>query len=199
MGWLKQLIMRYISNNMVSIRYKSGGHSFSEEALREALTDGHDVELCVITPKTVLVPRDCYIYTECCDYLSAVGLAPSPSEIVVDAFGDDAMVAVMAVDRAFVERINAAGSRIFFTSPLLAKPIERGTVIELVEDVAYIRVYDVMLRFAEAVAVQSDADLLFVLEKLNATYGIYNMYARAYGDVERVARISKGLFKNLER
>ena len=184
---------------MVSIRYKSGGHSFSEEALREALTDGHDVELCVITPKTVLVPRDYYISTECCDYLCAVGLAASPSEIVVDAFGDDAMVAVMAVDRAFVERINAAGSRIFFTSPLLAKPIERGTVIELVEDVAYIRVYDVTLRFAEAVAVQSDADLLFVLEKLNTTYGIYNMYARAYGDVERVARISKGLFKNLER
>ena len=44
-------------------------------------------------------------------------------------------------------------------------------------------------------SVVSDADILFYLESVNRVYGIYNMFARALGDVERLRKVCRKSFK----
>lgn len=183
----------------MSIRLKSGGHSFSErerEMLRGA-TAG--VEACVITAKTTLIPQEHYNSNLKSYYLASMGLTPSATEIAVESNPQGGMIAVMAIEREITESLKDITSDVSFTTPLLDEAIEQGTIIELSDNVAFIRVYHNGLRFAEAVAIDSDADLSYIVERLNDSYGIYNMYARAKGDVERVCRICKGCFKNLTK
>lgn len=191
--------MSLTSTSKVSIRLKSGGHSFSErerEMLRGA-TAG--VEVCVITAKTTLIPQEHYDSNLKSYYLTSMGLTPSATEIVVESHPQGGMIAVMAIEREIIESLKDITSDVSFTSPLLDEAIEQGTIIELSDNVGFIRVYRDGLRFAEAVAIDSDADLSYIVERLNDSYGIYNMYARAKGDVERVCRICKGCFKNLTK
>lgn len=182
----------------MSIRYTSGGHSFSAAELA-ALGAAAGVEVYILTSKVTLIPVECYDNTRGADYLASLGLAPAVDEIVVESIVKDGMVAVMAVDKIFVETLRNANVDVVFHTPLLDEAVERGTIIELCGDVAFIRVSRDGLRFAEAVEVKSDADLIYVAERLNQCYDIYNMYARAKGDVERVCRILKGCFKNLTK
>ena len=189
--------MSIASINKVSIRYISGGHSFSEKEIETINAEGRSVEISIITPKSVLVPVENYIDTNRGDYLAAMGLAPSANEVAIEAARKGDMVAVVAVDKAFVESLDKIKVNILLTTPLLDKSIEQGTIIDLVECVAYIRIYDGGLRFAEAVEIYSDADLMATLERLNEVFGIYNMYARAKGDVKRLHKLLKPLFKDL--
>jgi hypothetical protein len=110
------------------------------------------------------------------------------------------MVAVMAVDSSLVELLLCVRGNVTFTSPLLlGEPIERGMLLELDGEVVFIRIYNGGLLFAEAVTIESDADLSYIVEKLNSIYGIYNMYAHVRGDVERVVRVCGGCFTNLNK
>ena len=127
-------------------------------------------------------------------------MTPSPKECVVASVKDGAMVAVMAVDSSLVELLRGVRGNVTFTSPLLlGEPIERGMLLELDGEVAFIRIYNGGLLFAEAVTIESDADLSYIVEKLNSIYGIYNMYAHVRGDVERVVRVCGGCFSNLNK
>lgn len=191
--------MSIASINKVSIRYISGGHSFSEKEIETINAEGRSVEISIITPKSVLVPVENYIDTNRGDYLAAMGLAPSANEVAIEAARKGDMVAVVAVDKAFVESLDKIKVNILLTTPLLDKSIEQGTIIDLVECVAYIRIYDGGLRFAEAVGIYSDADLMATLERLNEVFGIYNMYARAKGDTERILGVCQKSFKHIEK
>ena len=191
--------MSIASINKVSIRYISGGHSFSEKEIETINAEGRSVEISIITPKSVLVPVENYIDTNRGDYLAAMGLAPSANEVAIEAARKGDMVAVVAVDKAFVESLDKIKVNILLTTPRLDKSIEQGTIIDLVECVAYIRIYDGGLRFAEAVGIYSDADLMATLERLNEVFGIYNMYARAKGDTERILSVCQNSFKHIEK
>lgn len=191
--------MSIASINKVSIRYISGGHSFSEKEIETINAEGRSVEISIITPKSVLVPVENYIDTNRGDYLAAMGLAPSANEVAIEAARKGDMVAVVAVDKAFVESLDKIKVNILLTTPLLDKSIEQGTIIDLVECVAYIRIFDGGLRFAEAVGIYSDADLMATLERLNEVFGIYNKYARAKGDTERILGVCQKSFKHIEK
>ena len=85
-----------------------------------------------------------------------------------------------------------------FASPLLGdSTLQKGSVIHLEEGVMYVNVYDGGLRFAEAFECENDADVLYYLATVNEVYGIYNMYARAMGDVKYLQKLLKPIFKNL--
>lgn len=185
------------SLNKVSIRLASGGHSFSPAALR---VEGDGVvEVVISTPKSTLVPAELFVAEDHCSHLTAVGIAPASNEQVVHSAEVDGIVAVMAVNGECVELLRRNyGSRLSFVSPLLedAAP-ERGALIRLDADVLYVRIYDGGLRFAEAMEIAADADVQYYLENIQRVYDIYNMYARATGDTERLKRIAGRCFKNL--
>jgi hypothetical protein len=88
---------------------------------------------------------------------------------------------------------------ITYTSPLVRSLADGdGITIELIDNVAYITLHEGVLRFAEAQCIDSDADLLYFIESVHRTYDVYNMYARAKGDTQRIERVTKGRFKNLK-
>jgi hypothetical protein len=189
--------MSLTSTNKASIRYKSGGHSFSAKEVESLTAQRKSVEIRVVTHKTVLMPAAHYDSQMGTQLLTSMGLTPSCTENVVATSEREGMVAVMAVDREFADGVAQLKGDVALTSPLLDAPVERGTIIELDGDVAFIRVYDGSLRFAEAVTIGSDAGLSYLAEKLNTLYSIYNMNAHARGDVERVKRVCGRCFKNL--
>lgn len=183
--------------NKVSIRIESGGHSFSAEAVR--VDDNAHVEAVVSTPKTALVPAELFAAADAEAHLAAVGVVPEADEQVVCSGVVDGTVAVMAIASECAETLRLRyGSRLSFLSPLQEEEtIAKGSHIRLDGDVLYVRVYNDGMRLAEALEVASDADVLYYLESIHRVYDIYNMYARAWGDVERLKRVAGRCFKNL--
>lgn len=192
--------MMQTSLNNVSIRLKSGGHSFSTATLgAEVRSAASPVMVSLLTPKTTLVPAEFFDDKHAAHYLAEVGLGLTMNECVVCSDAVEGVVAVMAIsEQCYLElqRVVPMGMR--FTSPLLeGETIEKGSILHLDEDVLYVRVYKDGMQFAEAMECQSDADVLYYLAKIDEMYGIYNMYARAKGDTKRLKSLLKPIFKDL--
>ena len=189
-----------MANNMlnnVSIRLMSGGHAFSNSDIDCIKRAGKDVTIEFVTPKTVLRPERGFNKTEAQHELEAMGYVVAEDEVTVCSPAVEGIVAIMAVSANCIEAINVLEIEPQYTSPLLpTESLTEGSYIALYEDVLYVRVYNGGLRFAEAMTVESDADILFYLESINRVYGIYNMYARATGDTKRLNRVCRKCFNN---
>ena len=188
------------SLNNVSIRLKSGGHSFSvSELSAEVRNASQPVVVAMLTAKSTLVPAEFFDKEHAADYLREVGLALNIEECAVYSNAVNGAVAVMAVSkRCYDELKEAIPSGVIFTSPLLdGDVLEKGSVLHLEADVLYVRIFDGGLRFAETFECKNDADVLYYLTKIDEVYGIYNMFARAKGDVKRMQKLLKPLFKDL--
>lgn len=184
--------------NKVSIRLLSGGHSFSSHDIDGVTSrEGVTIELC--THKTTLVPAAMLNASDASCHLRAVGLAPSIDETVVCSTEVNGVVAVMAISSEchdHVARQFVCGFS--YSSPLLvAEPPVEGSVLSLYGDTLYVAVYRSGLRFAEAMEVKGDVDILYYLESVNRVYDIYNMYARAKGDVSRLKGVCRSMFRSI--
>ena len=178
--------------NSVSIRLMSGGHAFSKQDIESIQTAGNGVRVEVITSKSVLRPAEGFV-PECArNDLEAVGIAVADNECVVYSAECNGRVAVIAISRECADAIAKLGIEVNYSSPLVSgEDMAEGTYIALYDDVLYLRVYRQGLRFAEAVGAKSDADIVYILENLNRVYNIYNMHARAIGDVKRLKKVCK--------
>lgn len=158
------------------------------------------VEVVVSTFKTTLMPAELFAESDAKHILTAVGYAPAVNESVVSSQPQEGIVAVMAISTACYDTLTAHyGARLRFTSPLMETvDISDGMALHLDKDVLYVRIYGDGLRFAEAMEVSSDGDILYYLESINRVYDIYNMYARATGDTARIKRVAGRCFRNLE-
>ena len=182
--------------NNVSIRLMSGGHAFSNNDIEAIKSVGNGAVVEIVTEKTVLRPEVGFVLADAEQDLVATGYVVAENEVVICSAAHNGRVAIMAVSAAYVEVIEASGVKVSYTSPLLAgDDIEDGSYIALYNNVLFVRVYKAGLRFAEAIKVENDADILFYLECINRVYGIYNMYARAIGDVERLNRACRKCMK----
>lgn len=189
--------MTHKLQNKVSIRLKSGGHSFSASELN-AMAGREFVEVVVLTAKTTLVPAEMFSAEHAASYLADVGLSPDVKECVVWSLHNRDMVAVMAINKECYNALTSANNTVTFTSPLLDNDsIEQGSMLMLEDDLLYVCVYNEGLRFAEVMTCANDADVLYYLSVVDEVYNIYNMFARAKGDVARLKRVCKGLFKEL--
>ena len=182
--------------NNVSIRLMSGGHAFSNNDIEAIKSVGNGAVVEIVTEKTVLRPEVGFVLADAEQDLVATGYVVAENEVVICSAAHNGRVAIMAVSAACVEAIEASGVTVSYTSPLLAgEDNEDGSYIALYNNVLFVRVYKAGLRFAEAIKVENDADILFYLESINRVYGIYNMYARAIGDVERLNRACRKCMK----
>ena len=191
--------MTHTSLNNVSIRLKSGGHSFSAEAFKAAIADTErPAEVVLLTAKSTLVPAEFFEKAHAATYLADVGLAPSMSECAVYSKPTNGIVAVMAISKSCYEaihEIHPAG--VICTSPLLPSAADDGISLYLEDDLLYIHIYTGGLLFAEVMECMSDADILYYLATINEVYNIYNKNARAMGDTARIKRVCKRVFKEL--
>ena len=182
--------------NNVSIRLMSGGHTFSNQDIESVKGAGENAMVEFVTPKTVLRPEQGFDATNAKSDLEAVGYVVADDEVVVSSPAYNGRVAVMAVNAKCVEAIVAVNASISYSSPLLSgEDMAEGSYIALYGNVLYVRVYKAGLRLAEAMVVETDADVIFYLESINRVYGIYNMYAHASGDVERLNKLCRKTIK----
>ena len=184
--------MTHNNLNSVSIRLMSGGHAFSKQDIESIKAAGNGANIEVVTLKTVLRPAEGFKPEEARHDLEAVGIAVAANECVVYSPECNGRVAVMAIRSECTEAIAKLGIEVNYSSPLaVGDDMAEGTYIALYDDVLYLRVYRQGLCFAEAVGAKSDADIVYILESLNRVYNIYNMHARAIGDVKRLTNVCK--------
>lgn len=192
--------MTHTSLNSVSIRLKSGGHSFSAEAFKAAIADTErPAEVVLLTAKSTLVPAECFEKAHAAAYLADVGIAPSMSECAVYSKPSNGIVAVMAISKSCYEAMHETHpAGVICTSPLLpGSEAADGVSLHLEDDLLYIHIYNGGLQFAEVVECLSDTDILYYLAAIDEAYNIYNMNARAKGDTARIKRVCKRVFKEL--
>ena len=156
--------------NEVSIRLNSGGHSFSADTL-SALAQRADREpstrfvFVIDTPRVTLVPREEFSAEATESYLAVCGIECLPDEIAIAIDQSAPIVAVAAINRTTHESIIAKlGERAEFTNPLLddRHPEQHCVSICVGEGVCYVRYHKAEgLRFAEALTLGSDEDLLY--------------------------------------
>lgn len=184
----------------VSIRLMSGGHSFSPTEIEGMAKEGSVLTAELITAKITLVPEVMFDPERIVEYLAFVGIAPAHDEVAVYSPAVDDKVAVMAMAKSCYEKLVAEfGKNITFSSPLIqGHAPKQGALVDLVDDVLYVRIFNGGMLFGEAVRVENDADILFMFEQINKVYNIYNMHVRARGDKERLAKLTKHLFTNIE-
>ena len=82
------------------------GHSFSVESLPAAEEAG-GLGFELLTPRTMLVPREAFAGELAASYLAAEGLAPLEGECAVWSDTQQQTVAVMAIDRAVLDALHA--------------------------------------------------------------------------------------------
>ena len=184
----------------VSIRLMSGGHSFSPTEIEGMAKEGSALTAELITAKITLVPEVMFDPERIVEYLAFVGIAPAHDEVAVYSPAVNDKVAVMAMAKSCYEKLVAEfGKNITFSSPLIqGHAPKQGALVDLVDDVLYVRIFNGGMLFGEAVRVENDADILFMFEQINKVYNIYNMHVRARGDKERLAKLTKHLFTNIE-
>ncbi len=191
--------MTQSTSNSVSIRLKSGGHSFSTTELDVVRGATLPVEVVTLTAKSTLVPVEFFDAEHAADYLAEVGMAPSINEVAVSTVPCNGIVAVMAINRHCYDELKAsAPAGITFTTPLLDnETMSEGSILHLEHETLYVRIYSNGLRFAEAMECKNDADVLYYLASINEVYNIYNTRARAKGDTARLQRLCKKVFREL--
>ena len=186
-------------SNYVSIQLPLGGHSFSQKDITKCAADGAVAEVVVSTVKSVAVPEPLFNAAAMVDYLAMAHLAVAKNEVAVAAEPKDGIVVVMAVNAecdALLQKSYPQG--VVYRSPLTMGELpEEGSVLHLAEGVLYIRVVKQGLQLAEAVEVNGEADILYVLEQIHHLYDIYNMCARVQGANKQLMGACKKVFKNL--
>lgn len=182
------------NQDKVSIRFQSGGHSFSEAQLKETIASGKRVEVEIVSPRTALMPADARFSPA--EVLRMAGLAPRATECAVKSEVVDGRVAVMAVDNALCNRLRECS--VVYSSPLTAVDCSReGVMLNLIGSVLYLHIVEGgVLRVAEVLPVANDADIVYYLERFNEVYLIYNKAAYIKGD-GRLAPLARKVFKSV--
>ena len=167
----------------MSIRLRSGGHSFPKELPAEYAAADR-VVCSVLTHKTLLVPTEVFERESAPNYLALAGLGCAETECAVYSDPQRQQIAVMAVDKECRRQLaETAGDRVTFTSPLLFQLL-------------YIKIYDNVLRLAEVVRAQGTADVLYYLGRLDRTFPL-KTYPLCLSGSDTLARQLRKYFRDV--
>lgn len=176
-----------VSGNKVSIQLPLGGHSFSAHLLTENLSGSRveAVECTVLTPRTTLVPRECFDPSSAEQCLRIAGLPCLGNETVVTSDNSAQIVAVMAIDTECLGLLrDRFGERLKFTSPLCGGQNYSEPTVWLFRagDLIYIKVFKPVLRMAEVMEISSEADVLQLLADIEPAFDVPSCTIICCGD-----------------
>ncbi len=146
----------------VSIRLSLDGHSFS---IPEGTPLKEIEEIEWLTPYTVLVPKELFLFDQALEYLTAAGLTPPAGYSPVWSSTEAAVVAVMAVPSEALWKFE---QEVRHTSPLLHLPTVLQPTLWIADygHLIYIKVYNPTLQLAETVAIANAADRQCLIERI---------------------------------
>lgn len=162
------------SDSKASIRLASGGRFFSASMV-DSIAESGCITVIVDTARVTLVPAALTSTLTAEEALAINGQSPLADEVAVWSSTTDERCAAIAVSevayKALTERL---GSRVVFTSPLLATTYSHGTslAIEVCEKVCYLRLYNNGLQIAEALEVESYDELLYYVANILNIAGV---------------------------
>lgn len=159
------------SENKASIRLASGGRFFSATTLGSIPQSG-DVVVCIDTPRVTLVPQALTAEISAANALAITGQAALDDEVAIYSQPCGNICAAIAISRSCYQAlVDTLGSRLNITTPLLSISHrgERCIVVEIVESICYIRLYNPTLLVAEAIEVASSDELVFYITNILST------------------------------
>ena len=175
----------------VSIRLRLDGHSFSEEKLDIPAKEKKTVEIEVLTGKTMLVPREVFDAKAAPALMRINGMEPTEKECILTSDPQQPVIALMAADKASVEKVRARlKEKIRWTSPLLRTGEFTASCLWIFryEELAYLKVWERQtLRLAETFIAPTGEDLLFYVRELTQELQIENCEIRLEGNFKHVA------------
>ncbi len=85
----------------------------------------------------------------------------------------------------------------YYSTPLLsAATLARGVVLQRIDDLLFVRIYDDGLQMAEVMTAANDADVVYLLSTIDREYHIYNTECRIVGQSGGLIEICKTIFKH---
>lgn len=186
----------------VSIRLRLDGHSFSEDLLPSLSKSDLPVEIVVVTAKTMLVPGDIFDEQSATALLRLNGMSPTETETLIHTDPKAPIVAVMAVDRRAIDKIQAMlGARLHWTTPLLHTPQHTvGTCIRIFrhEELVFLTIWERTLRLAEVFTAPTSEDLLLYTTELTRALQLKEFDVQVEGSsVQQDSRILHTYFKHV--
>ena len=153
-----------LAADKVSIQVKLGGRSFSAQEVK-VTDDVERIEIVIDTPRVTLAPRQHVSLDTASELLRIVGKPCHSNEQSVCSELQADIVAVMAIDsKALISIIEKWGSRASFVSPLqdMRHSESNALTIDATEKVCYMRLFENGLQRAEAYAISTDDDILYL-------------------------------------
>lgn len=214
----------------VSIQQSLDGHSFSRPVLAEIPEGSEVRVVELILPGSMLVPERLLSEESARDLLAANGMPAAPEEQIVVCRGsvsdtcgqtsgkrlpaddaatrngqnlqeeEEAVVALVAVEKRILHEIRERFPEARFTTPLLDKPLSRrkGVWICRREQLLYIKVYEKgLLRMAEVIPARTEAETGYFIEKLGQILPLKEYELRITG--EHVKELRKWIGKQFEK
>lgn len=189
-----------IYNDRVSIQLPLGGHSFSKEDISADVLGGTlPVEIILPSRQTMLVPEQEFDSVVAGVLLYAAGMPCREGQCCVHTGPLGGMVGIMAVDGSLHETLREIfGERMYYTTPLLsASPLARGLVLQRIDDLLFVRIYDDGLQMAEVMTAANEADVVYLLSAIDREYHIYNTECRIVGKSDSLLEICRTIFKHV--
>ena len=152
------------ANKKVSIQVKLGGRSFSTHGI-EIADNVERIEVIIDTTRVALAPRESISFDTAAELLRIVGKpCRSNEQSVCSEFQADIVAAIAIDGSALASIVERWGSRVTFISPLLdmRHSEEKCLTIDASEDVCYMRHFNNGLQRAEAFAISTAEDVLYL-------------------------------------
>lgn len=188
--------------NKVSIQLALDGHSFSIVGSSAALSEAV-VSVEILTPRTLLVPEELFDPSHAETLLAADGKAPLTGEEIVHSAPVEGIVALMAVPAQALRRLRErldADTELAYTTPLLTPvhPAKPTVLLHRAAGYLYIRIYNGGLRLAEVLPTPTDADIRYVLERLETEFPLKQYAAQLTGkEKRRLEKLVGNRFKSI--
>lgn len=175
--------------------------TFSSGMTDADFPEGEPVDIVVLTPRTMLVPREFFDGEHAGELLAANGMIALPGERIVHSDPQQQIVAVMAVTAEIVGQLEEK-HRITprYTTPLLRQVDTREPTVWMyfAAGLLYIKVYDRTLRFAGVIPAPEEADVLYFLERLGQEFRLAEYRLQLAGpDGNGYRKILKGYFNKI--
>ena len=188
--------------NKVSIQLALDGHSFSIVGSRAALSEAV-VSVEILTPRTLLVPEELFDPSHAGTLLAADGKAPHTGEEIVHSAPVEGIVALMTVPTKALRRLRErleTDAELAYTTPLLAPahPDKPTVLLHRAAGYLYIRIYNGGLRLAEVLPTPTDADIRYVLERLETEFPLKQYAVQLTGkENRRLEKLVGNRFKSV--
>ena len=174
------------SNKKVSIQLRLGGHSFSRDILRKKVAEDAIVEIELLTPKSIIVPTECFEPHIAEKLMQISGIALADGEQVVWSDDQDGVTALVALNSEIVDELKQAyGEHLRFTSPLLHCVASEGRYLYIYNmgGFAYLKLCNgSAIEFCEALQLSNADDVLYSVETLVREFGVEGLEIYVAGD-----------------